>query len=75
MHAHPYWPSLIEDLTKTLSHTEDQALCLLSTLIYMANDCDNNSIIIEDSVRSNYFTYLDSNAQNLVFISILNAWA
>jgi hypothetical protein len=41
----------------------------------MANDCDNTSIIIEDSVRTNYFTYLDSNARSLVFVGILNAWA
>ena len=51
MHAHPYWPNLIQDLTHSLDKDEEQATCLLSTLAYMANDCDNDSIIIEDSVR------------------------
>ena len=67
MHAYPVWPSLIEDLTSLLSETEDQALCLLSTLKYMANDCDNESFIIEDSIRQGFFNYLDSSARVLVF--------
>ena len=58
-----------------LSETEEQASCLLSTLRYMANDCDNDSIIIEDSVRGSYFTFLDNSARVNVFQNILDAWA
>jgi len=55
IHTHLEWPSLIEDLTQAFSSNIDQAICLLSTLKYMANDCDNDSIVIEDSTRSKYF--------------------
>lgn len=53
----------------------DRALVLLSILKYMADDCDNESIVVEDSVRSNFFNYLDSQAQNSVFKAIFNFWA
>jgi hypothetical protein len=75
MHAHPFWPSLISDLTVSLSESDDQATCLLSTLTYMANDCDNDSIVIEDSIRQAFFEYLDQSARVLVFKNILDSWA
>ena len=67
MHAYPYWETMIEDLTNILSGGDDQAICLLSTLTYMANECDNDSIIIEDSIRHHYYSYLDAHARIHVF--------
>jgi len=75
MHAHPYWPTLIQDLANSLAESDDQATCLLSTLTYMANDCDNDSIVIEDSIRQAFFNYLDQSARQLVFKNILDSWA
>jgi hypothetical protein len=43
-------------------------------LKYMASDCDNDSIVIEDSIRGDFFTFLDSIA-TLVFNQIFNSWA
>lgn len=43
-------------------------------LKYMASDCDNDSIVIEDSLRSNYFKFLD-NVSGQVFDQIFNLWA
>ena len=41
IHTHQSWPSMIEDLVQCLSSNVDQGLCLLKTIQYMANDCDN----------------------------------
>ena len=62
MHAYPFWPTLISDLTSMLSDTEEQVTCLLSILRYMADDCDDESINIEESIRENFFAYLDHSA-------------
>ena len=75
MHAYPFWPTLIFDLTQMLSASEEQVTCLLSILRYMADDCDDESINIEESVRENFFAYLDGSAQVLVFQNILDHWA
>jgi len=45
---------------QSLSTNEDAATCLLQVLKYMANDCDNESIVIEDSIRRNFYRYMDS---------------
>jgi hypothetical protein len=41
----------------------------------MANDCDNESIIIEETTRQEFFNYLDKSARVLVFKNILDTWA
>jgi hypothetical protein len=41
----------------------------------MANDCDNESIVIEDSIRKAYYKYLDSVSQDKVFKQILDTWS
>ena len=41
----------------------------------MANDCDNDTIIIENSVREAFFTYIDSSARSLVFKQIFDGWS
>eukprot|EP00351_Strombidinopsis_sp_SopsisLIS2011_P006193 CAMPEP_0116880360 /NCGR_PEP_ID=MMETSP0463-20121206/12276_1 /TAXON_ID=181622 /ORGANISM="Strombidinopsis sp, Strain SopsisLIS2011" /LENGTH=124 /DNA_ID=CAMNT_0004530835 /DNA_START=571 /DNA_END=945 /DNA_ORIENTATION=- len=40
----------------------------------MADDCDNDKLVIEDSIRSNYFSFIDSHSEQ-VFNSILNVWS
>ena len=67
LHTHVIWPTLVEDITSNLSGSVDQALCLLHTLKYMANDCDNQSIVIEESIRKGFYKYLDSASRVLVF--------
>ncbi len=56
---HQQWEDLIENLIASFSENEDYAYCLLTILKYMANDCDNDSIVIEDSIRKSFFEYLD----------------
>jgi hypothetical protein len=41
----------------------------------MANDCDNDSIVIEDSIRKAYYSYLDGVSREKVFKSILDLWS
>lgn len=60
MHMNEAWPELVEDLTREFANSVAQATCLLMILKYMASDCDNDSIVIEDSIRSNYFLFMDA---------------
>lgn len=59
MHLNDSWEDMVGDLINELSSSIEQATCLLMILKYMASDCDNESIVIEDSRRSNYFKYMD----------------
>lgn len=43
-------------------------------LKYMADYCDNDSIVIEESIRTSFFNFLD-HISPLVFDSIFNLWA
>jgi hypothetical protein len=69
------WPNLIEEITAHLSGNVDQALCLLFALKYMAHDCDNQSIVIEDSIRKAFYAFLDANARLNVFMNIFETWS
>jgi hypothetical protein len=53
----------------------ERALLLLSILKYMADDCDHESIVVEDSIRSSFFNYLDTQAGSVVFKGIFDQWA
>lgn len=75
IHTVNHWPSMIEDLTIGLSGTLEQGICLLQILKYMANDCDNDSIVVEVSTRDQFFEYLDKVARHQIFVGIFNQWA
>ena len=74
IHTHQIWPTLISDLTEQLSSDIDKCFCLIRILKYMANDCDNDSIVVEESVKHSFFDYLDSNALENVFKAIFETW-
>jgi preprotein translocase subunit SecF len=40
----------------------------------MASDCDNDSIVIEDSIRQNFYTFMDKVAYQ-IFDQVFNQWA
>lgn len=46
---------MLEELTARLTVNDELTLVLLICLKYMANDCDYQSIVIEDSIRAEYF--------------------
>jgi hypothetical protein len=66
MHLNENWKDFVEHLSGELSDSVDHATCLLLILKYMASDCDNDSIVIEDSIRQNFYHFIDSIAP-LVF--------
>jgi hypothetical protein len=51
MHIHEHWTDFVEQISQTLQDSVDEGTCLLLILKYMASDCDNDSIVIEDSIR------------------------
>lgn len=75
IHTHEIWPTIIEDITACLSDRIESALVLLQVLKYMANDCDNESIVIEDSIRKAFYRYLDSVSRHKVIKQILDHWS
>jgi hypothetical protein len=40
----------------------------------MASECDNSSIVIEDSIRQNFFGFMDKVAYQ-IFDQVFNQWA
>jgi len=75
IHTHQIWPNLISDITSAFSNDLEQAFCLLRVFKYMAEDCDNEQIVVEESVKESYYEYLDSHAREQVFKNIFNHWA
>jgi hypothetical protein len=59
MHINEAWPDMIEHLLNELQDSVDHAICLLLILKYMASECDNDSIVIEDSLREGFFRFID----------------
>ena len=74
MHMRDSWQDFVEFLTQEFSDSVDHATCLLMILKYMASDCDNDSIVIEESLRREFFSFLDEIAPQ-VFETIFNAWS
>lgn len=74
MHINEHWHDFVEGLMADFSDSVDHATCLLLILKYMAADCDNDSIVVEDSVRHNFFHFIDGISQQ-VFELIFNTWA
>jgi hypothetical protein len=66
MHIHQGWLDFVDHLPAELQESVDHVTCLLMILKYMASDCDNDSIVIEESIRHNFFNFLDTIA-SLVF--------
>ena len=48
---------------------------MLSILKYMAEDCDNEQIVVEESLKSSYYSFLDSHAREHIFKNIFTQWA
>lgn len=71
IHMNESWPDFVESMSRELSGNVEHATCLLLILKYMASDCDNDSIVIEDSIRQNYFQYMD-NIASKIFDTVFN---
>ncbi len=65
----------MEDLVSCLSGSYEQACCMLCVLKYMANDCDNETIVIEDSIRRLFYKAMDGIAREKVFKGVLDQWS
>jgi hypothetical protein len=74
MHINENWRDFVEQISHEFSENVDHATCLLLILKYMAENCDSDSIVIEDSVRQKFFSFMD-NISHQVFEAIFNKWA
>lgn len=74
IHINENWPTFVKDITTELSGSVEHATCLLLILKYMASDCDDDSIVIEDSVRQNFYVFMDNVAYQ-IFDQVFNQWA
>ena len=75
IHTHLVWPNLISDITQAFSGDIEQAFCLLRILKYMAEDCDNEQIVVEESMQESFYKFLDAHAREHIFKNIFNQWA
>ena len=65
---------MISDITLAFSGDIEQAFCLLRILKYMAEDCDNEQIVVEESIKESYYNFLDSHARTHIFKNIFTQW-
>lgn len=75
-HSHQSEPALdlVKMLSSGLQDSVDEVIQLLTILRYLASEVDDESIVIEQSLRESFFDYIDS-LSNTVFCEILNYWA
>ena len=66
--------SLVRDLIQQFSANPDDAICLLYLLRYMASECEDEGIVIEESLRESYFEYIDQIC-DIVFKEVYDEWA
>lgn len=59
MHTHRLWHECVLDLGKALSHTPEEAMCLVTIFGQMASECEDESVVIEESLRESFFEFLD----------------
>ena len=65
---------LLTMITQNLSDTLDEVVWLLQTLSYWAHEVDNETVVLEESVRDSFTAYLQRIAPT-VFSDVLNYWA
>ena len=75
-HSHQGFPSseLLNQLQNSMSATPEQAFCLLKILEYFASECEDDNVVIEESLRESLFDYIDK-LSDPVFTLIYNQWA
>ena len=71
MHVHQEWPTLINDLIISLSNTQSEVISLLKIIGFMASEADDDNVVIEESLREQFFDFIDKNSP-IVFNQILN---
>jgi hypothetical protein len=74
MHLNTHWGDFVENMASELSENVDHVTALLLIIKYMADICDNDSIVIEDSIRQSFFNFMDNISQQ-IFEGIFNYWA
>ena len=62
-HIHQQWPSIVSDLYSELNSSAEEAYCLLTIVKYMASECEDESIVIEQSIRESFYDFLDDIAE------------
>jgi hypothetical protein len=73
-HMHQAWPTLIQDLISQLSNSIQEATCLLIVIRYIASECENENVVIEESLRESFFQFIDTQTQ-VVFKDVFDKWA
>lgn len=61
-------------LATGLQDSADEVIQLLSIVRYLASEVDDESIVIEQSIRESFFDYIDAIA-NTIFTDVLDHWA
>jgi hypothetical protein len=62
--------NLVTQIAQNLSGSETRAFCLLQILEYFASECEDENIVIEESLRELLFDFMDQIVEQ-VFVEIL----
>lgn len=78
MHAHTLIPQaktkLLDDMLSQLSGSKNEFLSLVLILKNLASECEDEEVVIEETVRESFYDYLDAICIS-VFSNFFEDWA
>lgn len=74
MHTHHLWANMIEELIVVLNGSAVEAQTLLRITHFIASECEDESIVIEETLREHFFDFLDSITPT-IFERVHTYWA
>lgn len=73
-HSHRIWPNLVDELIAELGQTPIEAQYLMIIMGYLASECEDEQIVIEESLRESFFDFIDLIVP-FVMKNLFNLWA
>lgn len=62
MHTHSVWANMVQELYQILNSSVPEAKCLLAIIAFMASESEDESVVIEETVRESFYHYIDNTA-------------
>jgi hypothetical protein len=54
---------MVEELITILNGSVEEAQCLLTIMRFMASECEDEGIVIEETIRESFYEFIDFHSQ------------
>jgi hypothetical protein len=65
---------MIEELINVLNGSIQEAQCLLTIIRFMASECEDESIVIEETLRESFYEFIDFHS-SVIFKQVHTYWS